>query len=125
MKARTITMNKKGEKLMKHVVIQEPVDYIELDDGTKIKYHDLTNDLYQMRNAARTEFYTRDKKDIAVFKLIEERMKQSDKKIGDIEQHSKDTITIYWQDNTTFINNLCEEIVNTVYPENEEEYEKE
>ena len=110
---------------MKHIVMQEPVDYIEFDDGTKIKYHDLTNDLYQMRNADRTEFYTRDKKDVAVFKLIEERMKQSDKKVGDIVQHSKDAITIYWQDNIDFIDNLCEEIVNTVYPENEEENERE
>jgi hypothetical protein len=110
---------------MKHVVIQEPVDYIEFDDGTKIKYHDLTNDLYQMRNAERTEFYTRDKGDVAVFKLIEERMKQSDKNIGDIVQHSENSITIYWQDNIAFIDDLCEEIVNMVYPENEEEYGKE
>lgn len=85
---------------MRHVVVQEPVDYIEFDDGTRIKYNKLCREIEEMERANYTEFYLKDPQDKALFDFIYERLCMDyTSKIGYADQRSFDTRPrIYWND---------------------------
>lgn len=108
---------------MKHIIVQEPVDYIEFDNGAKIKYDKLYHEIDDMRDTNWTEFDRKDPADDALFRLIEERLnKECTSKIGYIDDRCYNTRPrIYWNDNYQFIYDLLDEIMNIRYNEEKEE----
>ena len=106
---------------MKHVVVQEPVDYIEFDDGTRIQYDKLCHEIEEMKCADYTEFRLKDPQDKALFDFIYERLcMDCTSEIGYTDQSCFNTTPrIYWNDHNQFINNLLNEIVNIRYGDKE------
>ena len=121
---------------MKHIVKQEPVDYIEFDNGAQIKFSKVLEELKNMEDTNWTEFYIEnikneiDEKEEALFAFIKERLNKAVSEgdnVGYIDDRNyESTPRIWWADrNDDFIEGLIEELYNMVYPKKETEMEAE
>ena len=102
---------------MKHIVVQEPVDYIEFDDGVRIKYDNLCREIEDMKHTDYTDFRLGNPRDKALFNLIYERLcAECTSEVGYIDQRSFETRPrIYWNHRDQFINNLLLELEDIRY----------
>ena len=103
---------------MKHIIINEPVDYIEFEDGTKIEYATLYARIEEMSRVPVGIFDLSNAEDRAVFKLLESRLPEIGCHVGYISDIGRSTRPhIYWNHREEFIMNLLDELMGLVSKE--------
>ena len=100
---------------MKHIIVNEPVDYIEFEDGTKIKYDKLYARIEEMLRVPIGIFDLRDAEDRAVFKFLESRLTGVGSRVGYISDIGRDTKPrIFWNHRDEFIYRLLDDLMGIV-----------